>query len=227
METFKKINRIQRNLVLIFYIALCLALIIPVWTLFTSMKVPYSVDIIVVILFLVIFVLLGAYSYLIVFLPERLNRNFDIIRNKIALGEIDNVEKFSKEVISFLIKHFDYIFFDIEYAGIGVREFDALYLSDDLNEDFLPNKEKLFRIAADSENPKFLGTIKPLEKKSYLYLVPVWFYEENIGFIIVVTNRKLGNLFKGILKDFENYYFDDQLKLVIRLSKLKKGEAYQ
>ncbi|HPD24834.1 MAG TPA: hypothetical protein PK285_10595, partial [Bacteroidales bacterium] len=149
------------------------------------------------------------------------------IRNKIALGEIDNVEKFSKEVISFLIKHFDYIFFDIEYAGIGVREFDALYLSDDLNEDFLPNKEKLFRIAADSENPKFLGTIKPLEKKSYLYLVPVWFYEENIGFIIVVTNRKLGNLFKGILKDFENYYFDDQLKLVIRLSKLKKGEAYQ
>lgn len=227
MDTFKKLNRIQRNLVLIFYITVCLALLIPMWTLFTRMKVPYSVDIVVIILFLVVSVLLGAYSYLIVFLPERLNRNFDVIRNKIAVGEIDNVEKFSKEVISFLVKHFDYIFFDIEYAGVGVKEFNELYLSDDLKEDFLPNKEKLFRIASDSEKPKFLGYIKPLEKKSYLYLIPVWFYEENLGFILVVTNRKLGSLFKGILKDFENYYLDDQLKLVIRLSKLKKGEETQ
>ena len=90
METFRKISLIQRNLVLMFYIIFCLALIFPVWMLFTDLEIPNSVNILVVVLMVLVFVFVGSYFYLIVCLPDRLSRTFDVVRNDIASGKADD-----------------------------------------------------------------------------------------------------------------------------------------
>lgn len=220
MNSFKKISQIQRNLVLIFYIVFCLALIYTVWSLFSNLKILFSVNLVVIVLIIILFSLFGSYYYLIVFLPEKLNKNFDVIRNGIASGKINSLEKFSLEVIEFLVENFNYIFFDVEYAAVGVDQNKEMYFSKDLNPNIIDKKNELFIKSNKSENVEYLGTIKVLEKKSYVYLIPVWFDNKYLGFFLVITNKKLGSLFKGILLDFERYYLDDQFMLMCKLSKI-------
>ena len=135
METFRKISLIQRNLVLMFYIIFCLALIFPVWMLFTDLEMPGSVIILVIALMSITFVIIGSYFYLIVALPDRLSRNFDSIRNNIASGEIKSVDEFAKRVLDFVIKQFNFVFLDIEYAAMGVTQSKEMFFNDDFLQD--------------------------------------------------------------------------------------------
>jgi hypothetical protein len=53
------------------------------------------------------------------------------------------------------------------------------------------------------------------KKHYHLYIIPIWFGEEWLGYIGIFTERKLGKLFRAFLSDFENNYVDDQLKHVL------------
>jgi len=215
METFRKISQIQRNLVLLFYVILCLALIFPVWMLFTDLAMPSSVIILVVVMMVLVFVLIGSYFYLIVCLPDRLSRSFDDIRNSIASGKITTLKEFADIVNEFIIKQFNLIFLDVEYSAIGIKETKEVFCNDDFPKDLIEDINQVFEESSQTEEVIYLGYDKYLEKKAHKYIIPIFFGESHLGFIFVITNKKLDNLFKGILADFENFYVDDQLKHIL------------
>lgn len=219
METFRKISLIQRNLVLMFYIIFCLALIFPVWMLFTDLEMPGSVIILVIALMSITFVIIGSYFYLIVALPDRLSRNFDSIRNNIASGEIKSVDEFAKRVLDFVIKQFNFVFLDIEYAAMGITQTKEMFFNDDFPKDMFEDYLEFFEKCSQTEEVIYLGYEKYEDKRAYKYLIPIYFGDNYLGFMMVITNKKLSPLFKGILADFENFYVDDQLLHVINLQK--------
>jgi hypothetical protein len=221
METFRKISLIQRNLVLMFYVIFCLALIFPVWMLFSDLKLPGSVIILVVVLMVLTFVLIGSYFYLIVCLPDRLSRNFDNIRNEIASQKVKTTKDFADLVNEFLIKQFNFIFLDVEYSAMGIVETKEVIVNDDFPVELFEDYSEFFEKSSEGEEVLYLGSTKYLDKKAYKYLVPIYFGEIHLGFILVMTNRKLNNMFKGILGDFENLYIDDQLLHVLNHQKSK------
>ncbi len=227
MDAFRKISLIQRNLVLIFYIVFCLALIFPVWLLFYApdtlgFKMPYSVIILIVAVMAVTFVMIGSYFYLIVALPDRLSRNFDVIKNNIASGKINTTESFAHEVINFILKQFDFVFLDVEYAAIGLADSKNVFFNDDFPKEMFEDYSEVFKKCSETEDVISLGSERYLDKKNHKYLVPIHFGNRYLGFIIVLTNKKLSPLFKGILADFENFYIDDQLVHVLNNQKIKK-----
>ncbi|MDD2636013.1 MAG: hypothetical protein PHW82_10995 [Bacteroidales bacterium] len=220
MEAFRKITLIQRNLVLIFYIIICIVLISFVWMLFYApntlgLEIPYSVIILIVAVMAVVFVVIGSYFYLIVALPDRLSRNFDIIKNKIASGEINTEESFAHHVIEFIIKQFDFVFLDVEYAAIGIADSKNVFFNDDFPKEMFDDYAEIFQKCRETEDVISLGSEKHLDKKVYKYVVPIHFGNRYLGFIIFLTNQKLSRLFQGILADFENFYIDDQLLHVL------------
>ncbi len=221
METFRKISLIQRNIVLLFYIFFCLALLFPVWLLFVDLKIPGSVTILVIVLMVITFIVIGSYFYLIVCLPERLSRSFDKIRNDIASEKIKTTEEFANHINKFVIKQFNFIFLDVEYTAIGINNTKKIYFNDDFPKDIFDDYNILFTKGAETENVINLGTSKHLDKKNYKYLIPIYFGNKYLGFMIIVTNKKLNNLFKGILSDFENLYVDDQLLHILNYNKNK------
>jgi len=227
MDAFRKISLIQRNLLLIFYIVFCLAFIFPVWLLFSApstlgFEMPNSVIILIMAVMAVIFVMIGSYFYLIVALPDRLSRNFDVIKNDIASGEINTAESFAHKVIDFIIKQFNFVFFDIEYAAIGIADSKNVFFNDDFPKEMFSDYAEIFQKCSETEDVISLGPQKYLNKKVHKYLVPIYFGNRYLGFIIVLTNKKLSLLFRGILADFENFYVDDQLLHVLNNQKVKK-----
>ncbi|MBN2776776.1 MAG: hypothetical protein JXR36_03995 [Bacteroidales bacterium] len=204
-----------------FYIIFCLALIFPVWMLFTDLEMPGSVIILVIALMSITFVIIGSYFYLIVALPDRLSRNFDCIRNEIASGEIKSVELFANRVLEFIIKQFNFVFLDIEYAAMGISKNRELFFNDDFPNDMFEDKDfsEYFDKCSETENVTYLGVFKHEDKKVHKYLIPIYFGENYLGFLLAITNKKLSPLFKGILADFENFYVDDQLLHVLNSTK--------
>ncbi len=219
MDTFRKISQIQRNLVLMFYIVFCLALIFPVWMLFTDLDIPGSVIILVVVLMVLSFVLVGSYFYLIVCLPDRLSRSFDTIRNDIASEKIKTAQDYASKVNEFLIKQINFIFLDVEYSAMGIMETKEIFFNDDFPKKIIDDYKALFKKSDQTEDIIFLGIGKHLDKKAYKYLIPIYFGDKHLGFMLVITNKKLDKLFLGILADFENLYVDDQLLHVLNASR--------
>ena len=219
METFRKISLIQRNLVLMFYIIFCLALVFPVWMLFTNLEIPSSVNILVIVMMVLVFVFIGSYFYLIVCLPDRLSRNFDVIRNDVASGKIKNEADFAKRINDFLIKQFNFIFLDIEYSAVGIMDSKKIYYTSDFPKAFIEKEIAVFNKTSLTEDVIYEGYKRYLDKRSYKYIIPIYFGNKHLGFIYILTNRKLNVLFKGILADFEDFYVDDQLLHVLNNQK--------
>jgi len=202
-----------------FYILFCLALIFPVWMLFTDLDLPSSVVILIVVLMILGFVVVGSYFYLIVCLPDRLSRNFDDIRNDIAAEKIKTPEQYANKVNDFIIRQFNFVFLDVEYSAMGIKDTEEIFFNDDFPKELFDNYNVLFKKSSETESVIYIGSTKYLDKKAYKYIVPIYFGDRHLGFMIIVTNKKLSKLFKGILSDFENLYVDDQLLHILNYQK--------
>lgn len=227
MNISRKISAIQRNIVLMFYIVFCLALIFLVWMvcsnpLVIGFKMPVSIVIIIVALMLVVFVMIGSYFYLIVAMPGRLSEDFDDIRNKVASREINDTESFAKFIIDFIIKQFNFVFLDVEYAAFGIADSKEVYFNDDFPKGMFADYSDVFLKCSETEDVICLGSERYFSEKLHKYLVPIHFGNRYLGFIIILTNKKLNSLFRGLLADFENFYIDDQLLHVLNNQKVKK-----
>lgn len=183
--------------------------------LFTDLEIPNSVNILVVVLMVLVFVFVGSYFYLIVCLPDRLSRTFDVVRNDIASGKITTEEQFAKRVNEFLMKQFNFVFLDVEYSAVGISDSQKVYFTSDFPKELIGDAKKIFKKSSETEDVIYEGFDKYQEKKSYKYIIPIFFGNRNLGFMYVLTNKKLNPLFKGILSDFEDLYVDDQLLHVL------------
>jgi hypothetical protein len=222
MTAFQSISAIQRTIVTIFYALFCISIIYPIWMLFSSIDMPLILQLLLTILIIVVFVILGAFFFLIVSLPEKLSRNFDGIRNGIADGSINTIEKFAEKLNSFMISQFNYVFFDIEYTAIAVKAKSCVFYCNDFPDQLQSKKTDVFmQESSETEKLIYKGRFDSGEGKLHLFLLPVHFGDKHLGYILIYTNSKLSGLFKAILADFENYYVDDQLLHVISFEKAK------
>ena len=57
----------------------------------------------------------------------------------------------------------------------------------------------------------FVGKIKLQEGAGYLYLTPMIFGEDKLGYIAVITRHRLWKIFRQLLTEFEDHFVDDQV----------------
>nr|NQU92409.1 hypothetical protein [Bacteroidota bacterium] len=205
----------EHTSLIVLYVLIVLALFISGWyglgLLFAEPGAFYALYII---LFLFAGALLGAYLWVLITLPKGLAVEFDIIKNRIASGEISTVKDFSDELSRFLVKFFTFFRFDVVVAIVKVKGFQTSVFP---VESSLPgiDVENLSLKSQKQEDVIYIGRVKYENQTLNGYLVPIWFGTDWLGYFCVLTDAKLYGMFKLILKNFEDQYIDDQLMHVL------------
>ena len=211
-KSFSVLYGIQRTLLAVFYLATVLSLF---WIIFYLLDVVLGLAgvtiILVTIVYLVVVVLGYSFIHVVSYIPSNLAGAFDPIQNAIADGSIQSAGDMARDLSKFMVTFFNFAFFDIEYALVKIKNDKGAWPADkDPGEVGLNIGELDKRNEAVTETI-YVGKIKFQDRTGHLYLTPMIFGEENLGYIAVVTRHRLWKIFKQLLTEFEDHFVDDQV----------------
>jgi hypothetical protein len=167
--------------------------------------------ILITIVYLVLAVLGYSFIHVISYIPSNLAGAFDPVQNAIADGSIQSAGELANELSSFMVTFFNFAFFDIEYALVKIKDDEGFCPAEKdpgkvgLNTGEMDKRSKTFTETV------YIGKLKIQDRNGHLYLIPINFGEENLGYIAVVTRHRLWKIFMQLLTEFEDHFVDDQV----------------
>jgi hypothetical protein len=211
-RSFSVLYGIQRTLLAVFYLVSVLSLF---WIIFYLLDDIFGLQgvtiILVTIVYLVLVVLGYSFIHVVSYIPSNLAGAFDPVQNAIADGSIESAGDLARDLAAFMVTFFNFAFFDIEYALVKIKNDEGVWPEElETGEVGLNTGELGKRSEAVSETI-YIGKIKFQERTGHLYLTPMVFGEEKLGYIAVVTRHKLWKIFKQLLTEFEDHFVDDQV----------------
>ena len=223
MGTYHKIYDIQRQLLVFFYIVFCLSLMVPGGMLIDYLFSPHwAVYLFAVVIYLVLCIIAGAYIFVITLLPVKLMRGFDHIQNNIADESINTDEEFARAVNEFAIQYFNYLFFDIEQSAFYIDETSKIFSSEGFPEPILLQNTQFVEKSSKTHEVYYHEKQEFNDIQYHYYIVPVWFNNQYLGYMLFGTRTKLSRFFIGLLHDFETLFVDDQLLHIVNRIKRKQ-----
>ncbi len=223
-RSFSYIYNVQRIILLVFYTTTAVALSIPlallISTIFTGSYFPMVA---LLILYMVAVVVIGSFIHVVSYIPFNLATAFDPIKNEIASGKINSLEQLQKRITRFTTGFYNFAFLDIEHAVI---QMDGAGL---VSHEEVPGLEEVLNTYGMLEKSRQLETIIRAGRitlggrNCQLYILPLWFGERYLGYMALVSGRRIRPFFQKFLMEFENNFLDDQILIVEQLSKAGKG----
>ncbi len=211
-KSFSVLYGIQRTLLAVFYLATVLSLF---WIIFYFLDEIIGFQgvtiILVAIVYLVIVVLGYSFIHVVSYIPSNLAGAFDPIQNAIADGSIQTAGDMAGDLSAFMVTFFNFAFFDIEYALVKIKNDKAAWPAEKDPGEMGLNMADLDKRNETESETIYVGKIKFQERAGYLYLTPMIFGEENLGYIAVVTRHRLWKIFRQLLTEFEDHFVDDQV----------------
>jgi hypothetical protein len=183
-------------------------------------------DIIVIVFATLAFFLLSilgwTHLYVLFSIPQRIAGSFDYLKNDISSGKTISVNEFQKELSSFLVNFYNYSFFDVEFSVVKARGEEPSFSSDEIQSTFV--WESVEKQAENEDRQIRHGKIKIVGKEYYSYTTPIYFGRECLGFFMVFSRRRLGRLMLRLLRDLDNNFIDDQLKIIMSLDEARSSK---
>ena len=148
---------------------------------------------------------------------------FDEIKNDIAKKIIKSPEEFGHRVTKLLCKFFTFQFFKIEYSFIKIIGTQYVYSDPELikegNLNLKDISSDLINKSKRTEEIFFYDKFQVNSNNNHLYILPMWFGDDWLGFIGILSRNKISKLFLMFLNNFENEYIDDQIVHVLDYKK--------
>ena len=214
------IYRVQRIILLVFYTISMMALSIPLVRLVVTLSPGNLFPLVATLLvYIVLVVVLGSMIHTISFIPFNLATAFDPIKNDVARGVIKNQEEFGKRISNFVTRFFDFAFLDIDRAFLHTEQ-AGLVSCDEIQEAERAMEE--FNMLEKSRAVKKIiraGKITLGNDAYHLYILPIWFGDQWLGYLGLLSKKRIGRFFQHFLMEFENNFLDDQLMHVTGIPK--------
>lgn len=214
------IYRVQRIILMVFYTISMVAISILLIRLVTTLSPDHLYPLVItLVLYMAFVIVLGAVIDTISYIPFNLAAAFDPIKNDVATGVIKNQAEFGKRVSHFLTRFFDFAFLDIDRAFLHTEQ-AGLVSCDELQE--ATSAMEAFDMLEKSKAVKEIiraGKITLAGEEYHLYILPIWFGDQWLGYHGLLSKRKIGRFFQRFLMEFENNFLDDQLMHVTCISK--------
>ena len=214
---------VRKKILLSFYIIFVTSLSILFLVIISNIPhisgISKKIQLLFIIFFPVVAVIVGAYFSVILDLPK-ISYEFDKIKNEIALKKIKCPNVFAHRIVTLLCNYFTFHFFTSKYAFFKIINNDYVYsdniLQNSINE---KNFESMLNKSQQTEGVSYISIHYINEKKHYLYIIPIWFGDEWLGYVGILTEKKLMKTFCSFLAHVENIYIDDMLIHVLEISK--------
>lgn len=211
-KSFSVLYGIQRTLLAVFYVVSVLSLFWIIFYLLDDILGLQGVTIILVTIIYLVLVVLGySFIHVVSYIPSNLAGAFDPIQNAIADGTIQTAGDMARDLSAFMVSFFNFAFFDIEYAMVKIKNDKAVWPAEKDPGEMGLNIGELDKRNETVRETIYVGKILSGDRTGHLYLTPMIFGEDNLGYIAVVSRHRLWRIFRQLLTEFEDHFVDDQV----------------
>ena len=220
-RSYSYIYSVQRIILLVFYTTTSISLAIPLLKLVTRLSPNHLYPLFVtILLYAILVVVIGSLIHVISYIPFNLANAFDPIQNDIASGKISNMDKLGKRITEFTVRFFDFSFLDISHAYIHIEGSEIMSHEPENNEleevlkeyEMLQNSQKLDGITR-------AGEISLPEGDFHLYILPICFGTRWLGYMALLSHKRISTFFQRFLMEYEDNFLDDQVMLMMHYEK--------
>jgi hypothetical protein len=219
-SSYSFIYNLQRMILLVFYTTTCIALSIPLANLVMRISPgQYYPLVITLLLYIIIVIVVGSLIHVISYIPFNLATAFDPIKNDIALGKISSIEQLGEKLTAFTVAFYNFSFLDITHAYMeiensGIIGFESnTELSKILKDYRMRDKSKVL------EEITLAGQITLPEREYQLYILPIWLGERWLGYMALLSEKRISRFFQRFLMEYEGNFLDDQIMHLVGKNK--------
>ncbi len=219
-SSYSFIYNLQRIILLVFYTTTSLALSIPLAILVMKLSPNQLFPLVIIlIVYMVLVVILGAMIHVISYIPFNLATAFDPIKNDIASGEISSIEQLGERITSFTVQFYNFSFLDITHAYIEIEESGIIGFESNTQLNKVLKEYRMLDKSKVLEEITLAGKISLPERDYQLYILPLWLGESWLGYMALLSEKKIGRFFQRFLMEYEGNFLDDQIFHLVRMNK--------
>jgi len=218
--SYSYIYNVQRIILLVFYTTTSIALSIPLMKLVNSLWPGNLFPLIVtLIVYLIIVVVLGSLIHVISFIPFNLAASFDPIKNDIASGEIVDMDQLGRRITSFTVEFFNFSFLDISHAFIQTADSKLISHKEMPNVAKVLEEFEMLDKSKQMEEVLRAGELETAHGSYQLYVLPIWFGGHWLGYMALLSEKRISRFFRRFLNEYENNFLDDPVMFFIHSMK--------
>ncbi len=219
-SSYSFIYNLQRIILLVFYTSTSIALSIPLAMLVMKLSPNQLYPLVIsLIAYMVLVVILGAMFHVISYIPFNLATAFDPIKNDIATGKISTIEELGERITSFTVEFYNFSFLDITHAYIEIGDSGIIGIESNKQIDIILKEYHMLDKSKVLEEITLAGKISLPEHDYRLYILPIWLGESWLGYMAILSEKRISHFFQRFLMEYEENFLDDQIMHLVRFNK--------
>ncbi len=220
VRSYSYIYKVQRIILLIFYTTTCIALVIPLAKLVARLSPDQLYPLFVaLLLYVILVVIVGALIHVISYIPFNLANAFDPIQNDLASGQIETMDQFCGRITEFVVEFFSFAFLDITHAFVQIEGGEIISHDPDKMVYKVLNEYQMLQNSQALEGITRAGEISLPGGEQHLYILPIRFGNRWLGYMALLSRKKISRFFQRFLMEFEDNFLDQQVMLMIHCAK--------
>jgi hypothetical protein len=170
-------------------------------------------------LYVVLVVIVGALIHVISYIPFNLASAIDPIQNDLASGRIGTMDQFCERITEFVVQFFSFAFLDITHACVQIEGREIISHEPDSMIYNVLNDFKMLQNSQALEGITRAGEISLPGGDQHLYILPIRFGNRWLGYMALLSRKKISRFFQRFLMEFEENFLDQQVMLMIHCAK--------
>ena len=219
-SSYSFIYNLQRIILLVFFTTTSIALSVPLAILVMKLSPNQLYPLVITLLvYMVVVVILGAMIHVISYIPFNLATAFDPIKNDIASGDISSIKQLGERITSFTVQFYNFSFLDISHAYIEIQESGVIGFESNSQVDKVLKEYSILDKSRELEEITLAGKISLPERDYQLYILPLWLGESWLGYMAILSEKRISRFFQRFLMEYEENFLDDQIMHLVRFNK--------
>ena len=219
-SSYSYIYKLQRIILLIFFTTTSIALSIPLARLVLKLSPNQLYPLVIALLvYIILVIILGSMIYVISYIPFNLATAFDPIKNDIASGKILTIEQLGERITAFTVQFYNFSFLDITHAYIEIEESGIIGFESNNELDKILKEYRMLDKSKELEEITLAGKVSLPERDYQLYILPLWLGENWLGYMALLSEKRISRFFQRFLMEYEGNFLDDQIMYVVRMNK--------
>ena len=219
-SSYSFIYNLQRIILLVFFTTTSIALSVPLAMLVVKLSPNQLYPLVIALLaYLILVIVVGSMIHVISYIPFNLATAFDPIKNDIALGKILTIEQLGERITAFTVQFYNFSFLDITHAYIEIEESGIIGFESNKELDKILKEYRMLDKSKALEEITLAGKVSLPERDYQLYILPLWLGETWLGYMALLSEKRISRFFRRFLMEYEENFLDDQIMHLVRMNK--------
>ena len=219
-SSYSFIYNLQRIILLVFFTTTSIALSVPLAILVVKLSPNQLYPLVITLLvYLILVIVVGSMIHVISYIPFNLAAAFDPIKNDIALGKILTIEQLGERITAFTVQFYNFSFLDITHAYIEIEESGIIGFESNKELDKILKELRMLDKSKALEEITLAGKVSLPERDYQLYILPLWLGDTWLGYMALLSEKRISRFFRRFLMEYEENFLDDQIMHLVRMNK--------